>query len=493
MANVIILSCSASIYGLSRYAGAYRVATSLREAGYSVQVIDFFETWAIDNLIKALKRYVDKDTYWIGFSSTFFPNRTSYEYVKVDQRPYPQSMESMNRLFKEIKDINSNVKFVYGGAYSHHFRDLRNIDFYLIGYSDTLAVKLTEFIRGKVDKLPFDKVKDSHALSLDWKTIPNDNAHNLPIIWHKEDKIFRKEALPIEISRGCIFNCKFCAFMLKNKRKGDYVKNADLIRDEMIRNYETFGTTNYFFTDDTHNDDPEKLAYLFSVYETLPFKLNFSSYLRLDLLNAHRHTIDILHASGLIGPLFGLETLNHENGKLIGKGMHPQKAIDFLWHLKDRWKTSVNLHGCFILGLPHDTKEYLKYFEEWILSKDNPLDGFNVQPLRIRYDPANRYLSSSDFDIRPRDYGYTPLADGSWVNKHTSFQEVGEAVRRVKELSFSKGKTKITGFSTMSVYNIGVSKNDMLNFSELAILAMYDISNLRSRFVRAYQNAILNS
>ena len=58
--------------GFGRYAGTYRVATELREAGYTVQVVEFFTQWREDQIIKIIDKFVTKETKLIGFSCTFF-------------------------------------------------------------------------------------------------------------------------------------------------------------------------------------------------------------------------------------------------------------------------------------------------------------------------------------------------------------------------------------------------------------------------------------
>ena len=44
--------------GFGRYAGTYRIATELRDAGYDVQVIEFFTQWTSQELTKIIDKFV---------------------------------------------------------------------------------------------------------------------------------------------------------------------------------------------------------------------------------------------------------------------------------------------------------------------------------------------------------------------------------------------------------------------------------------------------
>ena len=70
----------------------------------------------------------------------------------------------------------------------------------------------------------------------------------------EHDYILKNEVPILEIGRGCIFNCKFCSFALKGKKKLDYIKDQSLLRDELIEHYEKYGMDKYIFVDDTFND-----------------------------------------------------------------------------------------------------------------------------------------------------------------------------------------------------------------------------------------------
>ena len=64
--------------GFGRYAGTYRIATELRDNGFSVQVIEYFTRWTTQELKKVVKKFVTKETMLIGISTTFLQN----EYVR---------------------------------------------------------------------------------------------------------------------------------------------------------------------------------------------------------------------------------------------------------------------------------------------------------------------------------------------------------------------------------------------------------------------------
>ena len=66
---------------------------------------------------------------------------------------------------------------------------------------------------------------------------------------------------------------------------------------------------------------------------SLPFKIKFTTYLRLDLLNAHKEQIPMLMEMGLASPFFGIESLNQKSSSSIGKGMNVSRAKEFLFEL----------------------------------------------------------------------------------------------------------------------------------------------------------------
>ena len=62
----------------------------------------------------------------------------------------------------------------------------------------------------------------------------------------------------MEWSRGCIFKCAFCTYPILGVRD-DHSRDENDLYEEMIENYERWGTKYYALADETVNDYHEKL------------------------------------------------------------------------------------------------------------------------------------------------------------------------------------------------------------------------------------------
>jgi hypothetical protein len=67
----IVLFTGFTSFGFGRNAGPYKIASELRNNGFSVQVIEYFNKWSMEELKIILKKFVTQDTLWVGISTTF--------------------------------------------------------------------------------------------------------------------------------------------------------------------------------------------------------------------------------------------------------------------------------------------------------------------------------------------------------------------------------------------------------------------------------------
>ena len=396
-----------------RSIGAYAVAHAVRKTGRSVQVIDFTDWFSEEELLNTAKRFVGPNTKFIGVSSTFYQSEDSevHKDAWMDKNFIIGLPANVVSVVKKLKEERSDIKFLLGGANSHYFKEYSFFDAVFHSYSDESII---EYIENNHRLWP--KIQTMSIIEGEDHPI---NVEHLTHRWEDNDFIFPGETLPLEISRGCIFKCKFCNFQLTGKNKLDYLRDAEILKDELLYNYEKFGTTNYTFADDTFNDSTVKLERLHKVVTSLPFKINFTTYMRLDLLYAHREQIQLVKEIGLRSAFFGIESYNPETAKLIGKGMASTKVKDFLLELRnDHFKENINFVCSFILGLPLENLASMRQTAEW-----NKLHDINSIYLPLFIRSTARY--KSDIDSNYEKYGYTLEGNGqSWTNQHTNFNEV---------------------------------------------------------------------
>lgn len=490
MANCILIAGGIdhdnTIPRIHRTLGQYRISSAVESKGYTTFVLDFAINFTPEEICQALAPHLGDDTLWVGFSSTFYftHNQQNEEHGRKNEMyyvPYDQA-----RIVIDFIKSNSNAKLIYGGTKAAFYREDPDIDYYVMGYADNSVIALTDYIAGKTSVDPGHVVN-----SIDY---PEPSMNSIQTSW-KNHNVIHGEALPIELSRGCIFKCKFCSFPLIGKKKGTYLRDINFIKDEMIEAWETHGTTNYFVTDDTFNDDNDKIEALHKMFTNLPFKPKFSAYLRIDLINKYPHQADLLTDMGLIGTFFGLETMHPESAKSIGKGLAPSKVKDRLYWLADRWKNKVNISAGFILGLPHDDIFYFDELAEWCLEKDNPLQHIEFYPLYLfnHKVPGDRKPYLSEFSLNPEIYGYNFPGVENYSNWKLPQQNLNFDICRNISSSYNKlvsPRNKYSAFSMMLFLNVGVTLEDLLALTMDQIQQKYNISALNDVKLNEYKKML---
>jgi radical SAM superfamily enzyme YgiQ (UPF0313 family) len=424
--HVVIFTGVGEVRNTMRAIGAYRIASELRSAGYRVKVLDYTVQLSMlypDRWLGLVDKYVSEDTLWVGFSSTFLINPHSQRRLTSGSFPtsigLPFSAELKGRFLELIKRKNPNVQVVVGGANANR-KIATNVDVFIEGYADTSAIQYTRSLQGKLSSVQY-VVNPQKTLSVAYdRTAAGFDFQHSRTFWQDDDVMLPNEALPIEIARGCIFRCAFCAYPLNGKKKNDYIRDHGKLREELIEQYERFGTTTYMLSDDTFNDSMDKLEGLWDqVISKLPFRFRFASYLRADLLNAHPEQIQLLRSLGIVGAHFGVESLNPKTASAVGKGLLPERTLNTIQRCKEEWTKDDNqcfLCCSFIIGLPHDTRETITGWMEQALNQEY-LDRITLHPLTMSSSVTP--IWKSKMEREPVKYGYDIQVNGDWVNHDT--------------------------------------------------------------------------
>jgi len=504
MYDVVLLSCSdfeideeanhrdrvGQIIWWMRPIGSYRLRTHLERNGYSTKVLEYVHQLSEDKLTSLLDKYVSADTKVLGITSTF--------YFSYERDRYNSIMYQLERIKQKYPDI----KIVLGGPSPSHI-ELDCVDVKINGYAENAIISLLE---GNDDNL----LMGTHQYGF-----PDE----YDIIWKDEDVINSNEVLSMEVARGCIFQCAFCNYPLNGKKKFDYVRASNDIRDELLRNYENFGTTRYVFTDDTFNDSVYKLDVLYEALQGLPFQLGFATYIKPELLVRFEDQIDLLVELGLEHPSFGIETLNPESRKSVYKGCTSEEVLEALGDLKNKCIKRDNgliysSHGNMIVGLPYEDKETLLGNVEKIYAS-KVCDDISWFPLAITdKKKIGGYVPLSPVDLNPEKYGYRtgnidlfpnltnkqtirPDRKMFWVNS-TNGMTFQSATSIALEIYLKYEKTKVAaGFQVPSLWSANADVYSLFQNGDLDIwnerhrdLSIQLIRNMSSQIEKYYNHQI---
>lgn len=440
---------------LMRTIGCYQLSHWLRKHGYECQVIDFIRHMSLAQLIDYTEKFISNETICIGISSTFWTSFKDNKWHRRDNAP-----DLVLDALKHLKKKYPRIKFVLGGSQvDHQDKDtIQLFDFVVSGAGEDALLDFLNDVR-KNKKYTFSLETrygtpyKSGSLNNQFNISENDH------VFVDQDCIIDGEALPIEISRGCIFKCSFCQYPYIGKKKFDYIRGIDYIRQELEHNYKYFKTTNYYILDDTFNDSKEKIDPWFDCLNSLDFKINYTGYMRADLLSRNEYQIEKFKDTGLATVFFGLESMHPDTSRKVGKAWAGKEAKEFLPRLKSIWGDKVGIHLNFIVGFPDDSEEYYREVQDWCYK--NKFASWTWQPLYINPD-ADR-LFTSDLDRNPEKHGFKIDENRNWYNERYT---ADEAYHLSLKLSYERNKLhcqKITQWEMIYWMSMGFSKEYLEN------------------------------
>lgn len=433
--------------------GPYRIRTACANAGYQIKVIDF--AWALnqEQMFELLSCLITDKTLVLGISNSWFStfNQSNQWYSK--------------NFFEKFKTQFPWIKIVVGGT-RNISSDLSYLvaDWRFTGFSDISFPILLDQLSGKNNRVKFILEKGLKKVihSDEFYIVQNMDEIETKLI--NEDKFLSYQPFTLEVARGCIFKCAFCSHPFLGKKSYDYIRSPESIAQELKRNYELFGLTRYMIADDTFNDSIEKLDRLQKAVDLsgIP-KFEFTSYIRAEILVTKPEMIPKLKNLGLNGYHVGIESLNHEARKVVGKGMDIERVLDAVRNLNQN--SMAKGHASFILGLPGDTEDDFFKWEEFLLkNRDNLFRSWKYNPLGItRTQDGSAY---SDIEKDPARYGYTTYYDPNLAEQfltwtHSSGMTYARAIAIEQQLRKEIPKQKLGGWDVATAWYIGMDEKEI--------------------------------
>jgi hypothetical protein len=433
MANLILWSCVNTLHAPIRTVASYQLASWLRFHGYTVKVIDFCHLMTTNDLVAVTEKYIGSDTLAIGVSSSFWNH-----WLPANQsHPEPPWVQNA----RTILETRHKLPWLLGGNSVNSSALVFDWVKFQGNAEDSLLKWMDENSSKLIRRNPFDiKTLEKSFLA--------------------DDFVRPFEVMPIELGRGCQFKCRFCSYPMIGKKPGTYLRDFTLLKEEFIKNYEEWGTTKYYFQDDTVNESEEKVRALADIAQALPFKLEWTGYNRLDLIWSRPATIQMLKDSGLRSAYFGIESFHPAASMAVGKGWNGKHAKEFLLKLKEDWKGSINWYLSFIIGLPGEDRASIEDSYKWCL--DNKMYEWSFHPLSINRSPGK--LWKSEFELDYEKYGYSFPDDNQIYNWKSDLWSRDEALALSHELTKRNTNYSMpTAWLLAEIVSLGYTYDEIMN------------------------------
>lgn len=492
--NVILIT---GIYDYipARSLGVYLLRHYLNKRGYSCQVIDHCQEFNADRLYAMITKFIDGTTTCIGLSTTFWRDPEKRTWDNTQGMP-----PNLYHATTKIKRDFPHVKLIIGGAGLRNVGfQIEHVDNLVVGESEDLLPELLDFWTGKGDEP--EKFYNSTTGKF-YYTRPINKTHDISrcdFEWTDEDCIMPGESLPLETARGCIFKCKFCSYPHLGKKKFDYLKPTENIRNHLIKNYEKWGVTRYTMVDDTFNDSEQKIDQLLEITRSLPFQLNYVAYIRVDLVHRFEGMAEKLFESGLRACFFGLESLGSRASMAVGKGWSGKHARDYVPHLlKNIWKGRVNETLGFITGLPGDDKQSLLDSLKWI--NDNDFHslwlGLGISSQKSLEKRSLQHTGfTSEFERNSSLYGYKFDENEKWYNGIWNSDSAEYFANNV--MMPNRKNKRLSCWLHIQLGSMGYSEDEIWGLAKSGMRHIETITNddfnvRKNKFINEYEQKILS-
>jgi len=501
MNHCLLFNCHTMYF--NRPGGPYRIATILRDEGWDVEVVEYLDLWQQKEFEEFCNTNITKNTVWVGFAYFF-----SYWNPKF------------NLFIDYIKQKWPHVRVVVGGNGKPKFQ-YPKVDYYVHGYGEHALLALTASFVGNTPK---GGIKlDPKYLGRGMKFISANDYYpafpmkSLRIKYQDRDFIEPWEYLTCEFSRGCMFECLYCNFPVLGV-KGDYTRDAQDYHDHLLENYERWGTTLYYCSDETFNDRTEKIQKFADVTDKLPFKPFFTGFMRADLLVSRKQDWDALVRLGMLGHFYGIESMNHPTAKAIGKGMNPHRLREGLLEVRDYFKShgQQRYRGCIalVVGLPYETEETFKEGAEWLR---NNWQGENIEcyPLEIPIDEYTEKFSKLAQDWHKWGYREKPAdqydhislecnvmhstTNLNWVNDNMDYDKAKDLATQYLRSIENEDWFKLNPYTLDYASGMGLSLDESLSASRKDLFVRWEegygketLAQARHSIARRYIDKKLN-
>jgi anaerobic magnesium-protoporphyrin IX monomethyl ester cyclase len=347
-----------------------------------------------------------------------------------------------HRTCEIVKAIFPECPVVMGGIYPTMSPQLvladKNIDYIVFSEGEETLVALIQALKAGADLGGLDGIayrnrdhiviQEKKQYIEDLDSLPHPDRNLLPVpdytkyARHFFNRFGDREKMVITTmtaSRGCPFNCTFCATRLYWGSRIRY-RSPQRVLEEMEFLMKKYGTTHFVFNDDNLAINGKIVSQLFDGIIERGWKIRWTAAGGLSVASLNRDIIEKMHKSGILGFNLGIESGCKATLKRIRKPVELKRTREVIRMIRGYDDTYII--GFFMIGFPFETQENIDETLEfartldldWILflsPQPYPGTSFYDDCVRQNYISANEFnfedltlhrthFNTQNFDLR---------------------------------------------------------------------------------------------
>ncbi len=365
--------------------GLMYLAAVLQKANYSVEILDAFMMGT------GFQKNGETKTIGLSFEQISQEITARKPDIVGIAGPFTAQIENAVKTSRVAKEVNPHILTVMGGPHvtlvpQEFLEETKTVDIAVIGEGEFTLLEIVQYFEGKKELSTIKGI----AYRQDGNVIVNphrpflDDLDTLPYPAYdlvdmeqylSQRKIgyrsFQDRAISLITSRGCPFNCCFCAVNLHMGRSFR-AHSAQYVLNHIQYVVEKYAVKNIFFEDDNLTLDLKRFETICEGITDRKIKIGWETPngVRADCLNLE--LLKKMKQSGCKSVFVGVESGDQKIlDKVICKSLNLKRVVEFAQNSK---KIGLKTGAFYIIGFPGETKENMQRTVDFALELKRKYD-----------------------------------------------------------------------------------------------------------------------
>jgi len=269
---------------------------------------------------------------------------------------------------REIKLQNKNIVIVMGGVHISGDPEFSlqhdEVDYIVVGEGEYPLVDLLDALENDLSTETISNIGQRKGDDLiiqpvrpfikDLDELPYPALELLPLDLYQDAELFEGPYMGLMTSRGCAWNCIFCASNTIWKRRVRF-HSAERVVSELKRAVDVFGIREFYLYDDNFTVNKKRTLAVCEGIIREQLNIRFFTALRADTTD--REVATALKNAGCFISWLGVESGDDEILEVIGKGVTKERIIAAADVLQE---VGLPFFASYIFGHPGETPETIE-------------------------------------------------------------------------------------------------------------------------------------